>query len=123
MTLAVWNRRSLGISILFALTPVAFAIIRAIRTGDDFRYLWVALASLLSASIVTLAGNQDRRSPSDAAVRSMWVFVIATSVAVFVAWLVGVRVGPGSVIVGSAFGFCFAAGCGLYVLARPLMRD
>ena len=41
-----------GISILFAAVPVAFAAVRAVRTGYDFRYLWVALASLLGASMV-----------------------------------------------------------------------
>ena len=94
------------------------SIIRAIRTGDDFRYLWMALA-LSSISIVSVVGNADRRRLNEAAVRSTCVFVIAILVAVFVGWLLGARVGPGSVLVGSAFGFCYAAGCGLYVLARP----
>ena len=109
----------LGLSILFAATPFAFAIIRAIRTGDDFRYLWIALASLLSVFIVSVVGNADRPRRTEAVVRSTWVFVIATFLAVFVGWLLGARVGPGSVVVGSAFGFCYAASCGLYVLARP----
>ena len=106
-----------GIAILFAVTPLAFGLIRVLRTGDDFRYLWVALASLLSAFVVTIVGNAKPRS-NQAAVRSAAVFIIATLVALFAASLVGVRVGPGSVVVGSAFGFCYAAACALYLLPR-----
>ncbi|HET9830203.1 MAG TPA: hypothetical protein VFP91_00780 [Vicinamibacterales bacterium] len=104
------------------MTPFAFAIIRALRTGDDFRYLWVALASLLSAVIVIAVGNAKPRS-NRAAARSVAIFIVATVVAVFAASLVGARVGPGSVIVGSAFGFCYAVSCGLYVLASGRQRD
>ena len=107
-----------GLSILFAAVPFAFAVVRAIRTGDDFRYLWVALASLLSALVVMVVEKTDRRGPIVAAARSIWVFVVATMVAVFAAWLLGARVGPGSLLVGSAFGSCYATSCALNVLAR-----
>jgi hypothetical protein len=108
-----------GISILFAAAPFAFAAVRAIRTGYDFRYLWVALASLLGTSAVMVVGKADSRRPNSAAALSAVVFVIATLLAVLAAWLLGTRVGPGSLVVGSAFGFCCAATCALYVLARP----
>ena len=108
-----------GISILFAAVPVAFAAVRAVRTGYDFRYLWVALASLLGTSGVMMVGKADRRRPSSVAALSAGVFVIATLLAVLAAWLLGIRVGPGSLVVGSGFGFCCAASCALYVLARP----
>jgi hypothetical protein len=119
MTRSNRNWRIYGLSILFAAVPSAFAVVRAIRTGDDFRYLWVALASLLSALVVMVVAEADRRGPIVAAARSTWVFVVATLVAVFAAWLLGVRVGPGSLLVGSAFGLCYAASCTLNVLARP----
>jgi len=101
-----------------ALTPFAFAIIRAIRTGEDLRYLWIALAAFLSLSMAGVVGNANRRRLYDAVVRSTLVFVVATFLAVFAGWLLGVRVGPGSVFVGAAFGFCDAISCGLYVLAE-----
>jgi hypothetical protein len=113
------NWRIYGLSGLFAAVPFAFAVVRAIRTGDDFRYLWVALASLLSALAVMVVAKADGRGPIVAAARSAWVFVVATLVAVFAAWLLGARVGPGSLLVGSAFGLCYAASCALNVLARP----
>jgi hypothetical protein len=107
-----------GISILFAAVPFVFAAVRAIRTGYDFRYLWVALASLLGASVVMVVGKADSRRSNSAAALSAGVFVFATSLAVLAAWLLGTRVGPGSLVVGSAFGCCYAASCALYVLAR-----
>jgi hypothetical protein len=119
MTRSNRNWRIYGLSILFAAVPFAFAVVRAIRTGDDFRYLWVALASLLSALVVVVVAKADRRGPIVAAARSTWVFVVATFVAVFAAWLLGARVGPGSLLIGSAFGLCYAASCALNVLARP----
>ena len=108
-----------GLSILFAAVPVAFAAIRAVRTGHDFRYVWVALASLLGAWAVMVVGKATSRRPKSAAALSASVFVIATLLAVLAAWLLGTRVGPGSLVVASGFGFCCAASCALYVLARP----
>lgn len=111
--------RIYGLSILFATVPFAFAAVRAIRTGYDFRYCGVALASFLGASAVMVVGNAYSGRPNSAAALSAGVFVIATLFAVSAAWLLGTRVGPGSVVVGSAFGFCCATSCALYVLARP----
>jgi hypothetical protein len=108
-----------GISILFAAVPVAFAAVRAVRTGNDFRYLWVALSSLLGASAVMVVGTVTTWRSNSAAALSAAVFVIATLLAVLAAWLLGIRVGPGSLVVGAGFGFCCAASCALYVLARP----
>lgn len=113
------NWTILGMSILFALAPIGFGVIRAVRTGNDFRYLWVALASLVSAAIVFVIGNVDSRRPTVAAVRATWVFVIATLFAVIAASLLGARLGPASLVVTSAFGFCYAVGCGLFILAGP----
>jgi len=112
------NWRIVGIAILFVATPLAFATIRAFRTGDDFRYLWVALASLLSGFAVIVVGNEKERMSNRVAMRSAAVFIVSTVVAVFAASLLGARVGPASVVVGSAFGFCYAAACGLHLFAQ-----
>ena len=108
-----------ALSILFVATPFGFALIRAARTGYDTRYFWVALASLLGAVAAIAAGGQtlSRRPPAVVAL-SAAAFVTATLLAVFAAWLLGTRVGPGSLVVGAAFGFCCAAGTLLYALAR-----
>ena len=51
-------------SALLAAVPVAFSLIRAIGTGDDFRYLWMAAAAFLGAGVVTIPGHATpSRSP------------------------------------------------------------
>ncbi len=82
-----------GLSILFGAVPFAFAAVRALRTGSDFRYLWMALASLLGASAVMGGGKAAVRLPNSAVALSTGVFVIATSLAVLTAWFLGTRVG------------------------------
>ena len=108
----------LGLSILFAAVPFGFAAIRALRSGYDFRYFWLALASLLGASAVMGAGKMDARLPNSPAALAIGVFVIATSLALLTAWLLGTILGPASFIVASSFGLCHAAGCAFYLLAR-----
>jgi branched-subunit amino acid ABC-type transport system permease component len=100
-----------GLYALFATgLSLAFGVMRAVRTGNDLRYVWVALASLSTAIVVARASE---RRPTGAAARAAWVFIMATLVAVFVAWLLGTRVGTGSLLVAAAFGFCYAAGSAL----------
>ena len=111
----------LGVSILFALAPLGFGVIRAVRT-DDVRYLWVSLASLVGAGIVFVVGKAATRMSTFVAVRAASVFIVATLFAVTAASLLGVRVYPGSLVVTSAFGFCYAAACGLYLVSRLSRR-
>ena len=107
-----------ALAILFAAAPLAFAVIRAVRTGYDLRYLWVALAALLGTTVVMAVGKTSKRSPHAAVALSAAAFVVATLLAVLAAWLLGTRVGPGLLVVASAFGFCCATSCLLRVLAR-----
>jgi len=112
--------RSLSIgalAILFAAVPFGFALIRAFSTGYDLRYIWVALASCAGAAIVMMAGrgNTGRAGVTLA----MASFVMSTLLAMLTALLIGTRFGPGIIVVASAFGFCSAVGCWLYVIAWP----
>lgn len=107
-----------ALAILFAAAPLAFAVIRAVRTGYDLRYLWVALASLLGTTVVMAVGKASNRKPHEAIALSVAVFVVATLLAVLAAWLLGTSVGPGILVVASAFGFCCATSCLLHALAR-----
>ena len=106
------------LSIVFAVFPFAFALIRAIETGgQDLRYLWVALAALGGATaVVAVAGPQGRRRNAVAALFAT-MFVSATLLALVAALLLGTIFGAGVLVVASAFGFCSAAGCQLHVLA------
>lgn len=113
------ERRIHALSILFAAVPVAFALIRLGQTGYDARYLWVALASLLGATMVMVVGKAYSRGLTVRVALSAGAFVTATLFAVLAAMLLGTTVGPGILVVASAFGFCCAASCVLHVLARP----
>jgi peptidoglycan/LPS O-acetylase OafA/YrhL len=113
------GRRIHALSIGFATAPFGFALIRAVRTGSDLRYLWVALASLLGALAVMAVGKAFSRRPPLAVALSAGAFVVATLLAVVAAALLGTTVGPGILVVASAFGLCSAAGCLLDALSRP----
>jgi hypothetical protein len=113
------ERRIHALSVLFGAVPFAFALIRLGQTGYDVRYVWVALASLLGAAMVMVVGGAYRRGPTVRIALSVGAFLNATLFAVLAAVLLGTTVGPGILVVASAFGFCCAASCVLHVLARP----
>jgi hypothetical protein len=106
-------RGSIGaLAILFAALPFGFALIRAVNTGYDLRYLWVALASLLGATIVMKLRRNGGRA---GLVLASAAFFMSTLLAVVMALLLGTRLGPGIIVVASAFGFCSAVGWWLYL--------
>ena len=67
------------LSIAFAIAPIAFALIRAVRSHHDLRMLWMALAALIGTAAVMIAGHAGRRSTRE-------LFLLA-SVALIVAML------------------------------------
>jgi hypothetical protein len=104
------------IATAFAAMPFAFALIRLAQTGTDARYVVVALASACGAA---MAMRLTRPVTSARFLRvAISVFIMATLLAVIAAMLLGTRLGPGIVVVAAAFGFCFAAGCGLHARTR-----
>jgi hypothetical protein len=105
-----------SLAILFGAVPFAFALVRAVRTSDDFRYLWVALAALMGATIAMAIGKARMRTT----VRlGLTAFVLATLFATAVALLLGTQLGPAVWLVGSGFGGCLAASSVLHALAHP----
>ena len=107
-----------ALSILFGAAPFAFGLVRAVRTGYDLRYVWVAVAALIGATVGMAVGKAYSRRPSVTVALSAASFVLATLLAIGAALLVGTRLGPGVLVVGSAFGFCCAAGCVFHTLAH-----
>jgi hypothetical protein len=103
------------LSMVAAGVRFAFALVRAVRTGYDLRYIWVALASLLGAAATVRIGRAYGRGPAALAAGA---FIAATLLAVLAALLIGTILGPGIVVVGSGFGLCFAVGALLHMLAR-----
>ena len=111
------QRLSQSLSILFGAVPFAFALVRAVRTGDDLRYLWVALAALLGATIAMAMRKANRTRTSISL--GLTAFVLATLLATAMALLLGTQFGPGVWLVGSGFGGCLAVSSGLYALVHP----
>jgi len=111
--------RLYALSTCFAALPFAFALFRAVETGDDFRYLWGALACLCGATAIMAVAGRTRLGSMAAVAVSAGVFIIATLFAVLAALLLGTTLGLGILVVASAFGFCFAVGSLLYILAGP----
>jgi hypothetical protein len=105
------------LSILFAALPFGFGSIRAVQTGNDLRYLWVAVAALCGAALVMRVGSVPGTVANRVA-RSVTAFFASGFLAVLIALLLGTRLGPGILVVASAFGFCFAAATLLYVMSR-----
>ena len=102
------------LGILIAAVPFVFAALRAVTTGSDFRYFWLALASTLMASF--MLGFEGR--PMKASRRVFRAFLAAT-VTTFV---VGQRVGGANntsvFIVALGFAGCSTAGIALFLRAR-----
>jgi hypothetical protein len=114
------NRWIGALAILCAAAPFGFGLMRAVSTGSDFRYLWVALASGAGAVIVVMTGRRTARESRTGTALLAGSFLMSTLLAVLMAMLLGTRLGPGLVVVASAFGFCSAAGSWVY--ARSYMR-
>jgi hypothetical protein len=106
-----------GVSLIVAGLPVAFALIRAVRTGYDLRYLWVALASLVGAAAVMAVGRRYNSTPLVAVALSAAALVAAMLLALLAALLLGTRPGAGILVVAFAFALCCAASCLLHLLA------
>lgn len=107
----VSESRAVGaLSIVCAALPFAFGVIRAVETrGRDLRYILVALAALSGAAAVFAAARPHTRTRRMAAALFVAVFMGATLLAVVAAMLLGTILGPGILVVASAFGFCMAA--------------
>ena len=97
-----------ALSIIFAAVPFVFALVRAVRTGSDLRYFWLASASLIGAMATMAAGRSVSANAKTNVLLSVGVFIVATLLAVLAAVLIGTRLGPGVLVVGSAFGLCLA---------------
>jgi hypothetical protein len=106
-----------ALSAILAAIPFAFGVIRAIETGTDVRYLWVALAAMGGGMIVTAVARGVRR-PLGVAALVVAVFVMSAVCAVLAALLLGTRLGPGILVVAAGFAACFAAASLASVLVR-----
>ncbi len=110
-------------SVLFASAPVAFGVIRAIRSGHDLRYLWLALAALLGAAVVMAVGKARTQELNVVLILTVGAWVVATLLAVLTVRLLGVTMAPVGWLVAFVFGGCCAISRALDALSRPQMSQ
>lgn len=106
-------------AILFTAAPIAFGVIRALQTGSDLRYLWVAIAAYLGANVVMSAGKARSRTTSGVFTLAIAATVIGTIVAGLAAKFMTHTASSAAWLVALFFAFCFAAGSALYAISRP----
>ena len=105
------------LAMIAAAIPFAFGMIRAITTGTDLRYLWVAMAAMCGGMLVHAGVRASGRAVGPAAVFGA-VFLFSTVLAVVAAMLLGTRFGPGILVVAAGFAGCFAVASALSMSAR-----
>ena len=107
------------LSILFAAIPLAFALVRAFRTGNDLRYLAIALASWVAVALVMMIGKARQRAPKSVVAIAAVAFVVATLLTGWIAILRGTKAGFGVWAVAAFFSFCWATSAALNTFSRP----
>lgn len=97
-----------ALSFAAATMPFAFASIRAIQTGWDFRYFMIAAAGLIGAA-ATLAIGRGYAHSSNTFAMTLVALVAAALLSVLAAIAIGTRLGLGLLVVAASFAACFAA--------------
>jgi len=106
------------VAVLLAAVPVLFGLVRAINTGDDFRYLWLAASAIVGSLAVMVPGH---RQPGPARVslgRAVGAIAAGAGGAAATAIFLGATAGPGVAIVAGAFGLCTGTSMVLGTVAR-----
>jgi hypothetical protein len=105
-----------------AAVPVAFGCLRAISTGDDVRYLWMAGAAILGSMAVL--PHSGARAPANGWIgRGLAAVASGAACAAVAAVVQGARSVPGVAIVAVAFGLCTGTSARLVMLARESRRQ
>jgi hypothetical protein len=105
-------------SVLVGAVPVIFGLIRAVSTGDDVRYLWVAAAALIG-SVVAMRPGRGTPGPAHVSLgRALSAVAFGAVCAAATALLMGTTAGPALAIVSGAFGLCTGTSAALAALAR-----
>ena len=102
------------LGILIAGIPVAFALLRAVTTRTDFRYLWLAAASTVGAAIIL--GVARRAS---APVRLSLSVVGVTCITSLTGFAQGATSAPAVAFVAVGFAVCSSAGLALAARKEP----
>jgi hypothetical protein len=106
------------LGVLVTALPVAFGFVRAISTGDDTRYLWLAAAAILGSLAVMWSEYRAPGSTRVSAARVAGAIASGAGCAAATAIVMGATAGPGVAIVAVAFGICTGTGMVLGTVAR-----
>jgi hypothetical protein len=93
-------------SVLVGVVPVLFGLVRAINTGDDVRYLWLAGAALLGSLAAVRLGRSSLPPLHVPVMRTVAAVAAGAVCAAASAMFLGATAGPGLAIVALGFGLC-----------------
>jgi hypothetical protein len=102
---------------LLAAVPVAFGLVRAVQTGIDVRYLWLAGAALLGSLAVMEVGRSAAGPRRVSPLRALVAVIVGAACAGATALFLGAKPGPGVAIVALGFGLCTGASAALAALS------
>ncbi len=112
------NQLLLFAAVLLAAVPVTFGLTRAVTTGNDLRYLWLAAAAILG-SMAAMRFTRGKADPARVPLgRALCAVAAGALSAAATAILLGAKAGPGVAIVALGFGLCTGASALFAGLAR-----
>jgi hypothetical protein len=103
------------LGLLLVAIPFGFAALRALGTGTDLRYAWVALAAAGAAAALLVPGG--RRSRPSAARQALAV-VVSTAAASAAGFVQGAHSLPAVLFVAMGFAVCEVGGIVLMQRSR-----
>lgn len=106
---------------LFGIAPFVFGLIRALTTGDDYRFLWMSLAPSFFVAGLLATSMGRRRTRKAVRVQTTIIFVVATILAMITAPVFGVTALSNSVGISAMYGALLAMAS--VMVARSRTRD
>jgi hypothetical protein len=104
-------------AVLLAAVPAIFGLIRAISTGDDVRYLWLAASAMLGSLAVMVLGYDASGPARVSPGRAVGAIAVGAASAAATSIFLGATAGLGVAIVALAFGLCTGTSAVLGTLA------
>lgn len=106
-------------SLLFAAAPVAFSLIAGLGMRHDLRWAWMALASLIGATVVMAVGRPRGRAPGGVVGVGLLALAVAMACAAWAGFHLGATAVAGVLPVAFVLSVCWAASYALDALAHP----
>ncbi|MDQ6612599.1 MAG: hypothetical protein M3Y64_09205 [Gemmatimonadota bacterium] len=104
-----------ALSVLFGVVPFVFGLFRLITTGTDSRYIWLAFAALIGATLVMRLGKAQRRSRSVIAGLFLFALIVSILLAALAGRVLGATSGIAVLAVAIGFGLCSSVSAVLWV--------